>query len=121
MIETCLNAKLIFKNVNITNSNCTNKKICLDFWVIDTLPYDIVIGDIDIQANPWLKNLDDRYLSITIDSTNQYRQPNSNNLLSPIEGTLDTQPSIDLRKYQEMLTRGHHFLKTPYTTIRRGQ
>ena len=86
MIETCLNAKLIFKNVNITNSNCTNKKICLDFWVIDTLPYDIVIGDIDIQANPWLKNLDDRYLSITIDPTNQYRQPNSNNLLSPIEG-----------------------------------
>ena len=86
MIETCLSTKLIFNNVNITNSNCTNKRTCLDFWVIETLPYDIVIGDLDIQANPWLQDLDESKLSITIDSKNQFKQSNSNNAFSVVEG-----------------------------------
>ena len=86
MIETCINANLIFKNVNIMNSNCTNQKMCLDMWVINTLPYGIVIGNLDIDANPWLKNLDDKNLSIVIDSKSQNKQADNNNPLSLVEG-----------------------------------
>jgi transposase InsO family protein len=58
MISTYMNASLIFQNF-VNNSNNEPNKLCLDFWVIDNLPYDVVIGNLDIEANPWLKHLSD--------------------------------------------------------------
>jgi hypothetical protein len=48
MIETCMTASLIFKQF-VNNSNDEQNKLCLDFWVIDNLPYDVVIGNLDIK------------------------------------------------------------------------
>jgi transposase InsO family protein len=58
MIDTCMTASLYFEKF-VNNSNDEQNKLCLDFWVIDNLPYDVVIGNLDIKANPWLNNLSD--------------------------------------------------------------
>ena len=86
MLSNCINAPLNFENVNINTTCYDNKSIHLTFWVIDKLPFDIVIGDLDIQANTWLRFLNNTP-STLIDSENLKKRPNNDKPLSLIEGS----------------------------------
>ena len=81
----------------------------MTFWVSDNLPYDVVIDNSDIRANPWICDL--------IQTRSTIKHNNRDKiviLLVKQRGPRDTQPLVNLRKYQTLMLRDHQLLKTPY-------
>ena len=56
-ISECLTFPLVF-NDGVNNSKYSKFRITLTFWVIDKLPYDVVIGKQDINNNAVLRNIE---------------------------------------------------------------
>ena len=56
VVSECIKFPLMF-NDGVNNAKYSKFSITLLFWVIDKLPYDVVIGKQDINQNPILRNI----------------------------------------------------------------
>ena len=85
-IDKCFTIPIIFDN-NVNNNKQSPKQssIILEFWVIDKLPYDVIIGNKDLEANDALfRNIrsintrDEQNICSLSTVSNKSKQPRSN-------------------------------------------
>jgi transposase InsO family protein len=85
-IDKCFTIPIIFDNlVNINKPSPKQSSIILEFWVIDKLPYDVIIGNKDLEANDALfrnirsiDTLNEQNICSISTVSNKSKQPRSN-------------------------------------------
>ena len=66
----------LYFNDGVTNPKYTKVAVTLNFWVIDALPYDVVLGNDDIESSTFLTNL---HLRTEVKQIGNKRLRNHNN------------------------------------------